>query len=191
MKVKQKSIRAFEFTIADPAEEAELRSYIEQNIEILANFLISIEGDVSGETTDFLASKGLKFVIASSSLHNKERPKPNRSSEPPLEIKNELPEGREVVHYNLPIRSGTELECDDDIVVFGRINSGAKVIAKKNAIIFSRIEGLVEAAGDYLIVKEIGKGQLFFHGEEVPPGAIKGHLTKITMQGGVIAYEEL
>jgi len=190
MKVKQKSIRAFEFTVTSPDDETELRAYIDQNIEILASFLISIEGSLSKESVDFLETRGLKYVTAPGTLHAKARtqsmPAPVREEAPA-----EAPESGGILQYFQPIRSGNELECDDDIVIFGRINSGAKVIAKKNAIIFSRIEGVVEALGDYLVVKEVGKGQLFFHGESVPAEAIKGKLTKVTVKGGVIGYEEL
>lgn len=196
MKVKQKSIRSFVFSVSGEGDEAELFSYIEQNREILQSFLIVVEGELSEESRLRLGETGLKVLTEAGMLHAKEREK--REAAEALENR-VIPEQPETVpaaeggliNYMTPIRSGTALECEDDIAVFGRINSGAKVFAKKNAIIFSTIDGMVEAAGEYLIAKEIGKGQLFFHGEEIKAESLKGRLCKVTMDNGQLRYEEL
>jgi len=195
MKVKQKSIRSFVFGISGPEDEQELFSYIEQNREILQSFLVVIEGDLTDGARLKLGETGLKVLTEAGTLHAKEHAKP----QPPREQVESFVTAEEetavsdggVIHYTTPIRSGTVLECEDDIVVFGRINSGAKVFAKKNAIIFSTIDGTVDAAGEYLIAKTIGKGQLFFHGEEVTAKSLNGRLCKVTLQNGQLSYEEL
>lgn len=196
MKVKQKSIRAFEFTIAGAEDEAELLEYIDQNRQILQSFLIVIEGEISEITRQTLETSALKIVTASGMLHAKERVKTETPVAPvsqPIPEKAEMPalESAGLINYMTPIRSGNELECDDDIAVFGRINSGAKVFAKKNAIIFSIIDGTVEAAGEYLILQNIGKGQVFFHGEEITAESLNGRLCKVTLKNGQLTYEEL
>jgi len=196
MKVKQKSIRAFEFTVGSVEDEAELLEYIDQNREILQSFLIVIEGELSEKTRQNLETSGLKIVAASGMLHAKERAKAEAPASPVSQVvpeKAEMPtlESAGLINYMTPIRSGNELECDDDIAVFGRINSGAKVFAKKNAIIFSIIDGTVDAAGEYLILQKIGKGQVFFHGEEITAESLNGRLCKVTLKNGQLTYEEL
>ncbi len=196
MKVKQKSIRSFVFTVAGEADEAELFSYIEQNREILQSFLLVIEGALSPEASERLRESGLQVLSEAGALHSKERVKPQSVTPeapavPPAEPESiPVPDGG-LINYTAPIRSGNELECEDDIAVFGRINSGAKVFAKKNAIIFSTIDGTVEAEGEYLIAKSIGKGQLFFHGEEIKAESLNGRLCKVTLDNGQLRYEEL
>lgn len=196
MKVKQKSIRSFVFTVSGEGDEAELFSYIEQNREILQSFLVVVEGELSGEAQTRLGETGLKVLTEAGTLHAKERLKPEAAQ--PVEKKEFINEPETVpavdgglINYTAPIRSGTALECEDDIAVFGRINSGAKVFAKKNAIIFSTIDGTVEAEGEYLIAKDIGKGQLFFHGDEVKADSLNGRLCKVTLENGQLRYEEL
>lgn len=197
MKVKQKSIRAFVFTVSGPEDEGELFGYIEQNREILQSFLIVIEGELSEAARTRLGETGLKVVTEAGTLHARERHAPATPAEPAAP--HPAPESAEalppaeggLINYTAPIRSGTALECEDDIAVFGRINSGAKVFAKKNAIIFSTIDGTVVASGEYLIVKAIGKGQLFFHGEEIKAESLNGRLCKVTLEKGQPRYEEL
>jgi hypothetical protein len=49
----------------------------------------------------------------------------------------------------------------------------------------------VEAEGEYLIAQRIGKGQLFFHGEEIKAESLNGRLCKVTLENGQLRYEEL
>jgi septum site-determining protein MinC len=192
MIVKQKSIRAFEFRLDAPEDEAQMQNYITQNRELLQGFLISVEGAVSEALRAFLQASGLRFVASADTLHRRDH-KDGKLPEPvqlPERIE-AAPPGGGLISYHAPIRSGNDLECDDDIAVFGRINSGARVFAKKNAIIFSTIDGTVEACGEYLILQKIGKGQVFFHGEAILAKSLNGHVCKVTMKNGEVAYEEL
>ncbi len=189
MKVKQKSIRSFEFVLEGSDEGPALLEYTQQNLEILKNYLLVIEGDAGAETLEALKNLGLRVLGNSNGLVAKGREnRPLATVAKPTE-KESASGGTQT--YTAPIRSGTELECDDDVIIFGRINSGARVVAKKNAIIFSLIDGTVEASGDYLIARRVGKGHLYFHGESVDPGKIKHGPHKITMGASGLVYEEL
>jgi len=196
MKVKQKSIRAFEFTISGADDEKELISYVQQNLEILKSFLISINGELSKDAKEYLKDKRLKTVFEGDSLQNKNITDKNpvqetlKKDESNKEEKSEE-QKNELINYDIPIRSGNRVECDNDVAIFKRINSGAKVIARKNAIIFGTIDGDLEANGDYLILKDIGKGNVVFNGEEVKKDSIDGRLCKIVIKKGLLVYEEL
>ena len=199
MKVKQKSIRAFEFTINNEDDETELISYIEQNIEILKSFLISINGNLTLKTKEYLENQNLNTLFEASSLHNKSslsnnmpiKQKENIEQKCDVDEKKEDIQQAGLIHYNLPIRSGNELEFDDDIIIFKRINSGAKVIARKNAIIFGIIDGSIEANGDYIIIQNIGKGYVRFNGEEIKKESLGEKIYKVIVKNGILVYEEL
>ena len=190
MKVKQKSVRSFEFTLESEDEGGSLLEYVAQNREILQNFLLVVNGPLSAEILETLETEGLRVITDSNGLVSK-----GRESRPlarkPAESEKEIAVPVVSNTFHAPIRSGTHLECEEDVIIFGRINSGAKVHAKKNAIIFSLIDGTVEAEGDYLIAKNVGKGHLFFHNEAVDPGRLKARLHKITMGESGLVYEEL
>lgn len=197
MRVKQKSIRAFEFTISGLDDEKEFLLYVQQNLEILKNFLISINGELSAEAKEYLKESALKTIFEGDSLLNKnvadkisakevhEKEECNKNEDAEKEQKSGL------ISYDAPIRSGNRVECEDDIAIFKRINSGAKVVARKNAIILGTVDGDVEVNGDYLIIKEIGKGNIIFNGEEVEKDSVGGRLCRVVIKKGLLVYEEL
>lgn len=187
MQVKQKNIRAFEFTVNEIDDEKELLQYVDKNLELLKNFLISIIGELTEEAKFHLEKNGLTVVFAKH-LTNTEK----KSAEKIISGESsKKEENNKIITYDNPIRSGNKIECNDDVIMFKRINSGAKIIARKNAIILATIDGDVEASGDYLVVRNIGKGVVVFNGEEVKRDLVNGRLFKITTKKGLLDYEEL
>lgn len=51
--------------------------------------------------------------------------------------------------FDRPIRSGEEIVETVPIVIFGRVNSGAKVFSEESISIYGMIDGLVQCDGEY------------------------------------------
>ena len=62
------------------------------------------------------------------------------------------------------LRSGEEIKADSDVIVAGRINSGATVETSKNAVILDAVDGDVRVEGDFVIIKTIKKGSVMLKG---------------------------
>lgn len=184
MDIRQKNLRVFEIDIVD---ENEFFDYINRNLVILRRYLLFIKGLVTVDVFDFLDSTGLFYIdirdldITSISGHTKEI-----KLEPEVHyIK------REKLVINKPLRSGEEIMIDDDIVIFSRINSGAVVKVNGNAEIFGIIDGYVEANGNFLILKEINKGEVVFNSESLDKKLFNGIIKKVTFVDGLLDIREL
>jgi septum formation inhibitor MinC len=81
------------------------------------------------------------------------------------------------------LRSGEDINTDADVMITGRINSGAKVKTNGNATILDVVDGDVEAWGEYLVVKSIGKGTVSFRGVRVDKELLNGKAKLVTFDG--------
>jgi septum site-determining protein MinC len=98
---------------------------------------------------------------------------------------------RDKLIISKPLRSGEEIITEDDIVVFARINSGAIIKTDGNAEIFGIVDGHIEVNGDYLILKNINKGEVIFNSESLDKTIFNGIIKKITFVDGVLDIKEL
>jgi len=71
------------------------------------------------------------------------------------------------VIYDKIIRSGEEIESEDNLVFLNRINAGAKIKSSGNIEIFDECEGRVVCDGDYIIIKKNIKGTIIFKGADI------------------------
>ncbi len=194
IKAKQKTIRIFDISID---QEDEFFSYLNKNLILLKEFLLVLSGDVTKKTTKYLSENNICYVLAKD-CHIKLSSKSNTEKIP----KTQKPNGTKktqnitVVQENKviktlllekPVRSGEEIVYDGDITIFGRVNSASKVIAEGNVEIYGTIDGVVQCDGDYMIVKEIGKGYIIFNGDILDRDRFDGKLKRITSSlSGVI-----
>ena len=89
-----------------------------------------------------------------------------------------------------PIRSGEAIDTESSMTFLGRINSGAVIDSSASLEFFATIDGLIRAEGDYLILRDIGKGNVFFHGEELDKTAFQGPLKLVEYkQDGLVIKE--
>jgi septum site-determining protein MinC len=179
MKAKQKKIRVFDIVVD---KEAKFFEFMDKNLLLVKDYLLLVEGEVTPKIKEFLETNGLCFVLSNGcnikKIDSVETAKTTSTSEksPALEpskpqviiqeqvVYQESPANKTKV-INKPVRSGEVIEHDGDIVVFSRVNSGAKVISEGNISIFETIDGIVEANGEYLILNSIGKGYVVFNGD--------------------------
>ena len=190
MKAKQKKIRVFDIVIDS---EEKFFEYMDKNLILLKDYLLLIDGVVTDKIEEYLYQNSLCYVLQQKcnlrtiQTPPKEEPKtqPTQSEQPTkVEIVKEViyqesqpTQNTKVI--NKPIRSGGVLECEEDVVIFSRVNSGAKVISEGNVSVFGEIDGVVEVNGDFAVIKSIGKGYVIFNGDILEKEDFEGGLKKV------------
>ena len=187
MKVTQKNVRVFHIIIDD--EEAFL-DYFRKNSILLKEFFLLIEGNITKSIAFVLDQNGICYKdISTCSI----RLGVIKTQAPLIEdvvavvpsIKSKL--------YDRPIRSGEEISEHVPTVIFGRVNSGAKVFCEESLSVYGVIDGLVQCDGEYVIVNGISpRGNLIFNGEIIDKDRVKqGVLQKIVSRDGVIEIKDV
>ena len=188
MKVKQLTLKAFEFEIEDDAAFIE---YYSKNAPLIQGHQLILKGSVSADIKAYLEDKKAVYV----DLNEKTLVTRKKRSTPVLEESNSAEDvlsvniakvGMKASVYYRPIRSGEGIESNDDLVFFGRINSGAVIECSRSIQVFGIIDGLVRCDGEYLLLKEIGQGSVFFHGEELDKSQLNGKLKLIKYENGIV-----
>jgi len=197
VKAKQKTIRIFEIEIEN---EDDFFSYMAQNLILLKEYFLIIKGNTTPKIINYLDKNDLCFIKADEcklNLTSKTKSSDTRDtiSTNNLEKSNEretitissqssdtIPYVKEIktLLFEKTIRSGEEIISEGDITIFGRVNSAAKVISEGNVEIYGTIDGLVQCNGNYMIVKELGKGHIIFNGDILEREDFNGNLKKIT-----------
>ena len=204
MKVAQKNVRVFHIEIDD---EAAFLDYFHKNSLLLKEFFLLVEGQITPKIAFLLDQSGVTYkdithcTIRFSGL-KKELP----SFETPLEKPNEEVrvheetvvastehDGQKMRIFDRPIRSGEEIVEPLPTVIFGRVNSGAKVFCDESMSIYGIIDGLVQCDGEYIIINGISpRGHLIFNGQIVDRELIKeGALQKIVVKDHVLQIKEI
>jgi len=197
MKVTQKNVRVFHIEIDD---EASFLDYFRKNTLLLKEFFLLVEGNIT---------KNIAFVLDQSGVCYKEinncsirfggikKEVPHVENEPKQEVLAEvLSESKPLPKLKLfdrPIRSGEEIVESLPIVIFGRINSGAKVFCEESMSIYGIIDGLVQCDGAYILLNGISpRGHLIFNGEIIDRDLLKQNvLQKIVMRDNVIEIKDV
>jgi len=197
MKAKQKTIRIFDIEIEN---EDDFFSYMNQNLLLLKEYFLIIKGDITPKITNYLDEHNLCFIRADEcelDLTNKTKSSNTRDIIPTINSEKSDNLGKITINsqssdtispvkeiktllFEKTIRSGEEIVSEGDITIFGRVNSAAKVISEGNVEIYGTIDGLVQCNGNYMIVKELGKGHIIFNGDILEREDFNGNLKKIT-----------
>ncbi len=212
MRIKQRNLRVFHAVIDD---EKNFLEFLDKNTPLLREFFLLIEGEITKDIVSYLQKSDICFKDMSdcdlkpSSLKRgaegaledrgklKQESLPDRSEEVDKDAKKtETVEsdgkvGVEV--FNRPIRSGEELHLRSDGIIFGRVNSGAKLFCDKSLTLYGIIDGFVQCDGDFIILRGLSsKGVLLFGGELISSDLLRSDkLQKITSSGREIRVEEI
>lgn len=195
MKVKQQTLKGFEFDIDS---DAAFEEYYTKNAPLLNGHLLILRGEVSAYIQNYLDEKSVAYVnanVRNISMRKKRSTAVLEESSAEPFLNRTVETGASVISdrcvYHRPIRSGEEIESDSDLVFFSRINSGAVIESSRSIQIFGIIDGLVRSDGEYLILKEIGKGTVVFHGEELDKSQLDGQLKLIQYKDGIVMKDIL
>lgn len=201
MKVTQKNVRVFHIEIDD---EMAFLDYFKKNSPLLKEFFLLIEGKITPKIAFVLDQSGVCYKeinqcqIRFGSI--KKEPPSVEESSPKEEIsKHEKPQETNLVQarklklYDRPIRSGEEINESLPIVIFGRVNSGAKVFCEESMSIYGMIDGLVQCDGEYIVLNGISsRGHVIFNGQIVDRESIKENvLQKIIMRNHALEIKEV
>lgn len=196
MIVKQKNLRVFHINV-DSKEE--FLDYFSKNKIILMEFFLLIDGQVDADIKTTLEKSGICFKDISGcnlKLSNVKKEVEVCFQESKQELKEEIVDNtpkEKIRMYERPIRSGEEIHEDLPVVIFGRINSGAKLFSSQSVSIYGIIDGLVQCDGEYIVLNGIGaSGNLIFNGEIIDKDILKENmLQKITCKNNIIEIKEI
>ena len=197
MKVTQKNVRVFHIEIDD---EASFLDYFRKNTLLLKEFFLLVEGNITKNIAFVLEQSGVCYKeINNCNIRfggiKKEVPLPEEGFK--KEVVSEAISGPKPLPklklYDRPIRSGEEIIENLPIVIFGRVNSGAKVFSEESMSIYGIIDGLVQCDGEYIVLSGISpRGHLIFNGEIVNRERLKQNvLQKIVMRDNVLEIKEV
>ena len=196
MIVKQKNLRVFHINIDN---NAIFIDYFNKNRVLLKEFFLLVEGQVDDEVINLLDDAGICFKDISScnlklaSVKKEiETVKNEDVKEKVEETVKSLPKEKLKI-FDRPIRSGEEINEDLPVVVFGRINSGAKLFSTQSVSVYGIIDGLVQCDGDYIVLNGIGShGNLIFNGEIIDKESLKKDvLQKITITNSKVQVKDV
>jgi len=196
MIVKQKNLRVFHITI-DSRED--FLEYFNKNKILLMEFFLLIDGEVDNDIEKTLSDEGLCYKNISTcklrltNVKKEIEPEVQKKNEPKQMVLEEsiLKEKQKI--YERPIRSGEEINEELPVVVFGRINSGAKLFCTQSVSIYGIIDGLVQCDGEYIVLHGLShRGNLIFNGEIIDKELLKSDvLQKITVKNNKIEIKEV
>ena len=153
--MRQKTIRVFEVYDLDT-----LVKVVESKYELIKNYFFLLKKR-DKDIEDYLKLKNLSFFIVNdeSFVINKEPKK--------IIIEKEIIKENKTIIFDRIIRSGEEINSENNLIFLNRINAGAKIKSSGNIEVYGDCEGMIECEGDYLIVKRNKKGLIFFKGVEI------------------------
>lgn len=191
MKAKQKNLRIFDIEVIS---DDEFFAYMNKNEILLKDFFLLLNGHISDAVTNYLDEHGFCYKLAKD-CHIK-IPTKQTSGEKRAIMEQKQPQTQavstakkqvEIIREPLktlvihqPVRSGVEITHAGDVTIFGRVNSAAKVLADGNVEVYGIIDGLIQCDGEYMIVKELGKGHIIFNGDILDRELFDGNLKKVT-----------
>jgi len=189
MKVKQQTLKGFECEIDDIDV---FKKYYTKNEPLMQGHLLILKGLVNTEVKSFLDERSVPYVD-SNEKNILTRKKRSTAVLQVLDNEENKPDTakQETMVYHRTIRSGEEIDTQGDLVFFGRINSGALIQSASSIQVFGIIDGIIRSDGQFLLLKEIGKGSVSFHGKELDKSQFNGSLKVVQYLNNAIVIKEV
>jgi septum site-determining protein MinC len=157
--MRQKTIRVFEVD-----DYKNLKNVVESKYELIKNHYFLLK-EPNAEIEDFLKLNSLNYFIVNSESFTPKKEITEKIKVVEKEIVKNIKS--KTLIFDKIIRSGEEINTEDNLVFLNRINAGAKIKTSGNVEIFDECEGRVECDGDYIIVKKNIKGSIIFKGADI------------------------
>jgi septum site-determining protein MinC len=199
MIVKQKNLRVFHIIIE---REEEFLEYFQKNSVILKEFFLLLEGNISDKIANLLEQSGVCFKVINGCNLKLGGVKKEVLLEEKKDVEKETlftekkvqeEKKKNLAVFDRPIRSGEEINEDIPVMIFGRVNSGAKLFCNSSVTIYGEIDGLVQCDGEYVVLLGISsRGHLIFNGEIIDRTMIKENvLQKVLFKNNKIVVKEV
>jgi len=197
MTIKQKNLRVFHITIDD---KNSFLDYLKKNKIILLEFFLLIDGKIDESIEKILDNENLcyknistcnlRFSSVKKDIETKEKPKIQIKKE---EILEEPTPKEKLKIYDRPIRSGEEINEELPVIIFGRINSGAKLFCTQCVSVYGIIDGLVQCDGEYIVLHGLSiRGSLIFNGKIIDKDLLEDDvLQKIAIKNNEVEIRKI
>jgi len=171
LRINQYSVSVMEIMIED---EEEFLRFIRPKLPLLKGYLLNLKGDVTPRIEDFLQAHGLQYIknIEISTIRHAKKSK------------------NSVEVYDRVIRSGEEISTHNSVICLRKVNDSALIRTVSNFIALGRVDGTIEANGDFLIFKKGPKGKIIFH-NMILEDLEEGKVYKIHLENNEIIIEEI
>jgi len=191
MIVKQKNLRVFHITVSS---KKDFLDYLKKNRILLMEFFLLIDGEVDESIEKILESEGMCYKNISTCKLKLSSVKKELATLAPKQVEQKEMTLEESILkdklkiYERPIRSGEEINEELPVVVFGRINSGAKLFCTQSVSIYGIIDGLVQCDGECIVLHGLSqRGNLIFNGEIIDRELLQDNvLQKITLKNNIV-----
>ena len=168
--MKQKTLRVFE---VDNFEK--LKSVVENKFGLVKNHYFMLKkADV--EIEEYLKEKGLNYFVLNSNISFTSKKETIKENLPKIKIiEKEIVKIKEnnVKIFDRIIRSGEEINLENDAVFLKRINDGAKINIKGNLLVLNENNGIIKCEGQYALVFK-NNAHIFFNNDDI------GKIEKLT-----------
>ena len=165
--MRQRTLRIFE---VDNYEK--LKNIIQSKYDLIKNHFFLLK-EKNEEIENLLKKNNLSYFIENSECFTSKKEIIPKIKVIEKEIVKKIKS--KTVIFDKIIRSGEEIETDDNLIFLQRINAGAKIISRGNVEIYAECEGKVICDGEYLIIKKNKKGTILFKGADI------GEVDKLTL----------
>jgi len=156
--MKQKTIRVFE------VEDFEkLKNVVESKFELIKNHFFMLK-EPDEDIQKYLKEKNLNYFVINSDESFTSKKEKNEAKIKIIE--KEIIKNRDLEIYEKIIRSGEEIETDANAVFLNKINPGARVKIKGDAILLDENRGSVYVEGNFLFVRK-NRGNIVYNSEDI------------------------
>ncbi len=157
--MKQKTLRVFE------VEDFEkLKNIISSKLPLIKNHFFMLK-EPDEETEKLLKENNLSYFIQNGESFTSKKEKLPKIKI--IEKEKIIIDKSNTKIFDKIIRSGEEIESEENLLFLKRINAGAKIVCSGNVEIFDENEGMVICNGEYMIIKKNLKGTIVFNGEDI------------------------
>ena len=171
MHINQYSVSVMEITIED---EEEFIRFLKPKLPLLKDYLLNIKGEITPKIEKFLDLNNIQYTknLKISQIRRAKRQK------------------SDVEVYDRVIRSGEEIDTQNSVLCLKKVNDGSLIRTASNFIAIGRVDGTIEANGDFLIFEKGPKGKIIFH-NRVLESFIDGKTYKVHLDQDEIVIEKI
>ncbi len=171
MHINQYNVSIIEITVED---EEEVLHFLNSKLPLLKDYLLNIKGEITPKIEQFLDHNKIQYT-KNLKIAKIRRAKRQKS---------------DVEVYDRIIRSGEEIDTKNNVVCLKKVNDGSFIRTTANFISVGRVDGTIEANGDFLIFEKGPKGRIIFH-NKLLDNFIDGKIYKVYWDQDEIIIEEI
>ena len=151
MKTRQITKRILMF---EEFNEGEIYDFVKLNFELIEKFTLGFSREISTDTKKFLLDSGFSLLLCDNLVLN-EKPESNNADS------NKAQDNTQIIHK---VRSGEEIITESSIMLLGDVANGATIRAY-NVSVFGNVSGIIEANGEFIVLKKLISGRLVLQDE--------------------------